>query len=213
MNGVQFSVEKWSSSPEALIVGLARTGDREAFGELVRRRQSWIRNLMRRLCHDPVLADDLAQQVFLRAWKDIRKLREPAKFAGWLKQLAVNTWRQHARRNDPLKFADDEPGEQANPATAGASSPASTSGIAVDLDRALSKLEGKQKLCVVLSYAEGMSHGEISELTGLPLGTVKSHVRRGAAKLQSLLAGYDESTADAPGEPAGAAALSQGASA
>lgn len=63
-------------------MGLARTGDREAFGELVRRRQSWIRNLMRRLCHDAALADDLAQQVFLQAWKDIRKLRQPAKFPG-----------------------------------------------------------------------------------------------------------------------------------
>lgn len=63
--------------------------------------------------------------------------------------------------------------------------------MAMDLDRALAQLEGNQKLCVVLSYAEGMSHGEISDLTGLPLGTVKSHVRRGAQKLQSLLTRLD----------------------
>ena len=60
----------------------------------------------------------------------------------------------------------------------------------MDLDGALGGLEGNQKLCVVLSYAEGMTHGEIASTTGLPLGTVKSHVRRGAEKLKESLEAY-----------------------
>jgi RNA polymerase sigma-70 factor (ECF subfamily) len=189
LNGVQSPADKLTSSPEALIVGLARTGNREAFGELVRRRQSWIRNLMRRLCHDPVLADDLAQQAFIQAWKDIDKLRNPLTFAAWLKQVAVNTWRQHIRRNDALLRASEL--EESRGATT------SQASITMDLDQALAQLMDDQRLCIVLSYAEGMSHGEIANVTGFPLGTVKSHVRRGAQRLQELLSSYRE---DTPGD-------------
>ena len=58
--------------PEAFVVSLARSGDRKAFEELVRRRQSPVRNLIRRFCGDPALADDLSQQVFLKVWLNIR---------------------------------------------------------------------------------------------------------------------------------------------
>jgi RNA polymerase sigma-70 factor (ECF subfamily) len=60
----------------------------------------------------------------------------------------------------------------------------------LDLDRALAQLPRDARLCVVLAYSEGMSHAEISAATGLPLGTVKSHVHRGAQRLRSLLDAY-----------------------
>jgi RNA polymerase sigma-70 factor (ECF subfamily) len=65
-------------------------------------------------------------------------------------------------------------------------------GLAMDLDHALATLSNPVRLCVVLSYHGGMTHGEISELTDLPLGTVKSHVRRGTQRLQTLLSAYRE---------------------
>ena len=68
--------DHYPECPEALIVGLARTGDQDAFAELVRRRQSSIRSLMRRCCGDATLADDLAQQVFLKMWLSIRTLKQ-----------------------------------------------------------------------------------------------------------------------------------------
>ena len=77
----------YARTPDALIAGLARTHDRAAFEELVVRHQGWIRTLMRRCCANVTLADDLAQQVFLQAWRDIPKLKQPAKFKGWLKKL------------------------------------------------------------------------------------------------------------------------------
>jgi RNA polymerase sigma-70 factor (ECF subfamily) len=171
-------------APEALVVALACTGDRRAFAELVRRRQAWIRGLMRRLSSDATLADDLAQQVFLQAWRDIGSLRHPARFGGWLKRLAINVWRQHARKNDPLYHADelDTHSQAADPATA----------LKMDLQSALATLAVPVRLCVVLSYHEGMSHAEIAELTELPAGTVKSHIRRGAQRLQTLLADYQQ---------------------
>ncbi|MGC1730775.1 MAG: sigma factor-like helix-turn-helix DNA-binding protein, partial [Steroidobacteraceae bacterium] len=61
----------------------------------------------------------------------------------------------------------------------------------LDLDRALAQLSPAERLCIVLAYSEGMSHGEISAATALPLGTVKSHVRRGAERLRGLLHAYN----------------------
>ena len=82
----------YGDSPEALLVGLARTGDRDAFAELVRRRQPWIRNLMRRCCGDPSLSDDLAQQALMRQ-------TEHAERAATLQQ----TWEAQSAETEKLK--------------------------------------------------------------------------------------------------------------
>jgi RNA polymerase sigma-70 factor, ECF subfamily len=81
------------------VVALAMTGDDTAFGELVRRRQSPLRNLLRRLCRDPALADDLSQAAFLQAWRSLSSLKAPGAFGGWLRKLAINLWLQHLRRH------------------------------------------------------------------------------------------------------------------
>ena len=181
----------FARAPEPLIVGLARTGDREAFAELVRRRQTEIRGLMWRLSGDGDLADDLAQQAFVDAWRDVRQLRQPRRFGAWLKRLAINVWRAHLRKNDPLRHA--APYEEH-------AVPADTSGVAMDLNRALATLSETPRLCVVLSYHAGMSHAEIAAATELPLGTVKSHIRRATEQLKEQLAAYrvDAPAKDSP---------------
>ena len=174
--------KEYTNAAEAVVVGLARAGDRDAFSELVRRRQSWIRNLMRRCCGDTTLADDLAQQAFLQALRKIRLVRQPQGFGAWLKRIAINIWLQHLRANDALRGADEYDDTQLVQQA--------TSGVALDLDRALETLSKPERLCVVLSYNEGMTHGEIADLTKLPLGTVKSHIRRGTQRLQQFLSAY-----------------------
>jgi RNA polymerase sigma-70 factor (ECF subfamily) len=170
---------------EATVVALAMNGDAAAFSELVRRRQSALRNLLRRLSRDATLADDLAQQTFLKAWRALPQLRSVSAFGAWLRRLAVNTWLEHVRSSPPPSVALD-PEELAALPAATASADAR-----LDLDRALAYLGPKERLCVVLAYSEGMSHGEISSATALPLGTVKSHVRRGSERLRALLSAYD----------------------
>jgi len=165
------------------VVALAMGGDRRAFSELVWRRQSWLRNLLRRLSRDPALADDLAQQVFLQAWRSLHQLRSPDAFGGWLRRLAINTWLAEVRAAGP-KLPECDPEELPAAATF---TPAAEQ---LDLDRALAMLTPAERLCVVLAYSEGMSHGEISAAAALPLGTVKSHVRRGAQRLRVLLNAY-----------------------
>lgn len=174
-----------------MVVGLARTGDHDAFADLVRRRQSWIRNLMRRFCGNSELADDLAQKVFLQAWQKLSSLQHPDKFGSWLKRLAINVWLQHARKHDALNDADELEGIH--------SVKVQSAGMRLDLDQALSTLPGPVRFCIVLSYQEGMTHKEIAAHSKIPLGTVKSHIRRGTQKLQAQLAAYGtERTAKAP---------------
>ena len=175
----------YAEGPEALIVSLATKGDKQAFAELVRRRQAWIRSLMRRCSGDANLADDLSQQVFMQAWRKIRQLKDADKFGGWLKKLAINEWLQHARKGDVLKVADND--EQL-PEALGA-----TTSLAMDLDSAMAMLPGDVSLCITLSYHERMSHPEIAEVTGVPIGTVKSHIRRGSERLKKILSAYAES--------------------
>jgi RNA polymerase sigma-70 factor, ECF subfamily len=178
----------YSRSPESIVVRLARNGDRRAFSELVSRRQAWIRNLMRRSCGDMTLADDLSQQVFLQAWKTMPQLQDTGKFGPWLKRLAINVWLQHRRRNDPIRGAEDLRDE--------AQATDDPARIAIDLDAALATLPHDARLCVVLAYHEGMTHDEIAELTDMPVGTVKSHIRRGSQRLRERLAAYAGKTGE-----------------
>ena len=173
---------------ERAVLALAICGDAAAFSELVRRRQSWLRNLLRRLCRDPALADDLAQQVFLQAWRSVRDLRSANAFGAWLRRLAINAWLAHIRAGKALT-EDADVDETASPDSRMA-------GEQLDLDRALSRLSGDERLCIVLAYSEGMSHSEINEATGLPLGTVKSHIKRGAERLRILLHAYQPTEAN-----------------
>lgn len=176
------SADVLGSAAEAWVVALACAGDQSAFEELVRRRQSWIRSLLRNLSRDAALADDLAQETFLQAWKHIRSLRVPMAFSGWLRTLAINSWRLHLRREGVLgKSVEVEASDIV-------STPNATE--CLDLKSALGELAPNVRLCIVLSYHEGMSHGEIATATQLPLGTVKSHITRGTARLRELLAPY-----------------------
>jgi RNA polymerase sigma-70 factor (ECF subfamily) len=176
--------DRLRSASEAAVAVLAMYGDDAAFGELVRRRQSAIRQLLRRLTRDAALADDLSQQSFVTAWKSIHTLKSPGAFAAWLRKLALNCWLQHVRAN------------KHEIATAEAELPEAPTVSAVaehlDLDAALARLAPDVRLCVVLAYNEGMSHTEISESAALPLGTVKSHIARGAQRLRELLEAYGD---------------------
>jgi RNA polymerase sigma factor (sigma-70 family) len=181
---------------ERAVIALATSGDGTAFSELVRRRQSWLRNLLRRLCHDRALADDLAQQVFLQAWRSLRGLRCTVAFGAWLRRLAVNAWLGHVRSPRSgralavvgVDQAANDDGDAAALEPSGSHEDESQQQL--DLDRALAHLSGDERLCVVLAYSEGMSHSEICETTGFPLGTVKSHIRRGSERLRALLHAY-----------------------
>lgn len=174
----------YAGASDTTLVLLARQRDQSAFAELVGRHHGWLRNLLRRLSQDHAMADDLAQQVLLRAWHGLPGLQEGLALPAWLKAIAVNAWLKQLKRTDPLFRLDSEallPEEAAAGSTA----------LGLDLNRALAQLDASCRLCVVLAYHEGMSHAEIAELTGLPLGTVKSRINRGSARLREYLSVYE----------------------
>lgn len=172
-----------AAANEISIVLLAMNGDDAAYGELVRRRQAVIRILLRRLTREASLADDLAQQTFLHGWQSIRTLKSPGAFGAWLRKLAVNFWLQHARGSRPEATLDQD---------LRAEHPVAALSRQLDLDSALAQLQRDVRLCIVLAYNEGMSHAEISQTTSIPLGTVKSHIARGSARLRELLDAYGD---------------------
>ena len=176
---------------EAALVGLAQLGDEAAFAELVKRRQASTRQLMYRLSGDLALADDLAQLTFLKAWQKLQGLQDLSRFPGWFKRIAVNTWISHARKHDLLKKAEKDTEKDADQ-VAEASARFRDPTLVDDLEYALSLLSTASRSCVVLAYLEGMTNEEVSEQLGIPLGTVKSHIRRGAQTLRDALSDYEE---------------------
>ena len=161
------------------LVALAVAGGRPAFGELVRRHGSAVRALMRRMGADPHTADDLAQDAFLAAFEQITEFRGEGTFQAWVKAIAarayVKRWRREARTE--LMAETPEVENLAPPA-----------GDLIDLDEALRSLSGPERVCVSLCYGAGLSHSEAALALNAPLGTVKSHVKRGMDKLRLRLA-------------------------
>ena len=179
----RLSAAELSAAADALVIALACAGDDAAFTEIVRRRHTRVRRFMYRLCRRSALGDDLAQQVFFKVWRSLPRLRAAAAFDGWLKRIMITTWLEEVRR-DKLDLARE-------PDEADFGSHGDTTAERMDLDAALASLAEAPRLCVVLAYDEGMSHPEIAALTGMPIGTVKSHISRGAARLRELLAEYE----------------------
>jgi RNA polymerase sigma-70 factor (ECF subfamily) len=159
--------------------------DQHAFGELVRRHQSSVRGLLRQLTRtDVALADDLAQQAFLRAYKNIRSFRGEARFSTWLYRIAYNCFREDARRRKELVGIDEEQIQrQQDPQV-------TDPGLRHDLMRALNLLPLNERSAVLLCCQNGLSHDEAARVLDIPLGTVKTNVLRGREKLKRMLADW-----------------------
>ena len=172
-----------SQATEAALIVASQAKDQAAFGELVKRRQGWARALLRRMCNNHAEADDLAQEAFIKAWDKLTDLETPAAFPGWFRRIAVTTFLMAKRRQKAVFEEIDD----ASPIASEGSTPEAAAGAKIDLEKALARLSDAERLCVTLNHGEGLSHAEIVEITGLPLGTVKSHVLRGTDKLRRLL--------------------------
>ena len=160
-------------------------GDQHAFGELVRRHQSPVRGLLRTLTRTDVeLADDLAQETFIRAYKNIRSFRGEAKFSTWLYRIAYNVFRDDARKRKELVGVDEaQLQSKADPQTA-------DPGLRHDLMSALAALPLSERTAIILCCQNGLSHDEAARVLDIPLGTVKTNVLRGREKLKKMLSAW-----------------------
>lgn len=170
-----------SSLHDVELASLAAAGDRQAFGELVRRHGTAVRALLRRMGVTTSEADDLAQDAFILAFESIAEFRGEGTFGAWVKKIAARTCIRRVQRDKRLKtrLEANEPGIDFG---------VPDHGRRMDLDEALKGLAEAERLCVSLCYGAGLSHAEAAEALNLPLGTVKSHVKRGLDKLRVRLA-------------------------
>jgi RNA polymerase sigma-70 factor (ECF subfamily) len=162
------------------LVALAATGGRAAFGELVRRHGSAIRGLLRRMGADEALADDLAQDAFLAAFEQVGDFRGEGTFQAWVKRIAARLYIRRWRRDSRLDLTAEPAAEAGDAGEGGAVD-------RIDLDEALKTLGPAERVCVSLCYGAGLSHAEAAAALNAPLGTVKSHVKRGLDKLRARL--------------------------
>jgi RNA polymerase sigma factor (sigma-70 family) len=168
-----------------LVARVLLNDDHHAFAELVRGHQSAVRGLLRQLTRaDVALADDLAQETFIRAYKSIGSFRGEAKFSTWLYRIAYNCFREEARKRKELVGIDETLLEaEQDPSTV---DPA----LRQDLSQALQLLPLHERTAVVLCCQNGLSHDEAARVLDIPLGTVKTNVLRGREKLKKALAAW-----------------------
>jgi RNA polymerase sigma-70 factor (ECF subfamily) len=171
---------KYASLHDVELCALAATGERRAFGELVRRHGSSVRGLLRRMGGQGAEADDVAQDAFLAAFERIAEFRGEGTFAGWVKRIAARLYLRRLQKERRLGAltAQADPDETDSVGADGR----------IDLDGALKLLGAAERVCVTMCFGAGLSHAEAAEALNLPLGTVKSHVKRGLEKLRTRLA-------------------------
>jgi RNA polymerase sigma factor (sigma-70 family) len=155
----------------------AMAGDRKAFGQLVARHQASIRALARRLSRSASDGDDIAQAAFLSAWRR-RSTWRGGSFRGWVCAIAYREFLA-TRKGQAFEAGDDD-----QPGAAG------ETGERLDLMRAMAGLDESERAAVALCIGSGLSHAEAALAMEAPLGSVKSWVLRGRAKLQKALAAY-----------------------
>ena len=183
MSGVMQS--SFASLHDVELCSFAAGGERRAFGELVRRHGSGVRHLLRRMGAQPTEADDVAQDAFLAAFERIAEFRGEGTFVGWVKRIAARQYLRRLQREKRLAaFAQENVNDEGDAVTSDAEA-------RIDLDEGLKALSAAERASVTLCYGTGMSHGEAADALNLPLGTVKSHVKRGLEKLRTRLAPGD----------------------
>jgi RNA polymerase sigma factor (sigma-70 family) len=176
-------------SDAELIARALLNDDRASFGELVLRHQSAVRQFLRHLTRgDAAMADDIAQETFVQAWRGLAGFRGAASFSTWLLGIAHNHWRNARRRKRDHTTAHHED------STAAIASGVALADLQHDLTAALRQLDPDEQLALHLAYQQGLSHSEIAALLDWPLGTVKTHLARSKDKLRHLLAAWNPQT-------------------
>ncbi len=165
-----------------LVTQVAVFGNKRAFDTLLRKYQSQVRRFLLGLtAGDSQLADDLAQETFIKAYTNIGKFRGLSSFSTWIMRIAYNTHYDYLRTHHQTEDAD-------TPAVA-ARSGGTTADCALGMDilKALATLKSEERTCITLQLIEGQPIDKIASITGMTSGTVKSHLHRGKDKLTTYL--------------------------
>ncbi len=165
-----------------LISQIVLHDNRQAFATLVEEYQPSVRNFFLNLtAGDDALADDLAQDTFIKAYTNIRQFKGLAKFKTWLFRIAYNEFYSHQRKQKEIgeEAGHDVPDELSRDEEANEAR--------MDLYTALNYLSEPERVVINLFFMQDLPIKKITQITGMPEGTIKSHISRGKAKLSKLL--------------------------
>lgn len=167
-------------------VSRAMRGDHDAFAALIGAASTRLYALACLILRDPARAEDATQDAFIRAWREVPRLRDPDKFDAWLRRLVVNSCYDEARRSkrraEVTLFSVIDRSVVDSSAALGETD---------RIERAFRRLPLEQRSVLVLQHYFSLSHTEIAETLGVALGTVKSRVRYGIAAMRSALEADD----------------------
>ena len=174
---------------DAQLARLIGEGDRDAAGELIRRYQAPVRSFLLKLSGDAEVADDIAQETFVRVLKYAKRYDPQFKMITWLLTIARRLWLNHLRRKDNQKHNTSY--EQMSESSPG---PAMKLQREDQLDHtrkmlseAMTKLTDPQRMALVLFHQQELPVGEVAKVMKMPEGTVKSHLHRARAALRKIL--------------------------
>ena len=194
----------WARLTDQEVVLQARAGLQAAYRELIRRYERPIFALLFRMVRDRELAEDLAQETFIKALNAIESYRPEFKFSSWIFKIANNAAIDHLRRReldtlslDGSPHAETPEAMQATALQIGArqESPLDTveaKELGGAIEAAIGRLRPEYRSCILLRHVEGRAYEEIAEILDLPLGTVKTYIHRARNELRLALAHLKE---------------------
>ncbi|HEY0583483.1 MAG TPA: sigma-70 family RNA polymerase sigma factor [Chloroflexota bacterium] len=194
------------AEPSAALVQRAQAGDRDALSALVQSQQTYVYSIAMSLMHNPADAADMTQEAFIRLMRSLGTYRAETRFTTWLYRLVTNICLDGLRRRGrPIESLDESwSGAGGDDAPSAGERLADTDRwtqpetelelreSATEVRQALARLPAAQRLALTLHYFEDLRYEDIAEVMGLPLNTVKSHIRRGKERLALTLSGPTE---------------------
>ena len=180
---------------DAELVERVVDGDGDAFRQLVERYQRPVYGLLLRMVRTPALAEDLAQETLIKAYRAIATFDRSRRFSSWLFKIAHNTAIDHLRKKSPptvtLETDDDERldplASLAAPESRSPEAQAAGRDLAEALQEALMELRPDYREAILLRFQQGLPYEEIAEVLDLPLGTVKTHLHRARKQMAATL--------------------------
>ncbi|MDY7077460.1 MAG: sigma-70 family RNA polymerase sigma factor [Chloroflexota bacterium] len=178
-----------TTEAEIELITQAQRGDRQAFGELIRRHREGVVNVVYRMCGDANLAEDAAQEAFIRAWKHLPNYRPRSPFRNWVYRIATNVALDALRRErevvdvDTLSLSSSDGGPEATVERAEREK---------RVRQAVLELPPSSRAVLVLREYEGLSYREIAGTLGIPIGTVMSRLNYARNRLRESLTPYLE---------------------
>ena len=172
-------------------IACAQQGDRQAFGELVELHRPGVINVVYRMCGDPQLAEEAAQEAFIRAWQNIRRYNPRFHFRNWVYRIALNVALDVLRRRKETTDIATEP------LAAGGESPEASverKERAEQVRQAVLAVSPASRAVLVLREYEGLTYQEIAEALDIPIGTVMSRLNYARSQIRKALARYLEVT-------------------